>query len=200
MADVARINTRTLNHPNQYQTKLRPIIRTNVYILICSFDICILIFDLILLHVCKASIPAKPSHERQATRNEQRSTFVENPRQINLFMQNKPNFKKAKMSLTIYITIAYGKLDTWFSWKNKANSNPIKANFKEPFTVSFVEVAEGFMRTAAKCRLAELLTLSQYAEKLFFRQRNGITLHTARFPGLLNRFRKILFFQTKLGK
>jgi len=41
-------------------------------------------------------------------------------------MQNKPNVKDAKMNVSSFMTIKYEKLDTWLSWKNKPNTNPIK--------------------------------------------------------------------------
>ncbi len=56
------------------------------------------------------------------------STSVENPLQINPFMQNKPNVKDAQINVNSYIKSIYEKLDTWLSGKNKPNSNPIKPN------------------------------------------------------------------------
>jgi len=41
------------------------------------------------------------------------STFVENPLQIDLFMQDKPNVKYAKMNVSSFITSKYVKVDTW---------------------------------------------------------------------------------------
>ena len=58
------------------------------------------------------------------------STFVENPLQIDLFMQNKPKVKNAKINVSSFITSKYVKLDTWWNQKNKPNSNPIKPNLK----------------------------------------------------------------------
>jgi len=46
--------------------------------------------------------------------------------QIAPFMQNKPNFQKAQMNVSDYITREYEKEDTWWSGKNKPNSNPIQ--------------------------------------------------------------------------
>jgi len=54
------------------------------------------------------------------------STTVESALQIAHFMQNKPNFQKAQMNVSDYITREYGKKDTWWSGKNKPNSNPIQ--------------------------------------------------------------------------
>ncbi len=41
------------------------------------------------------------------------STSVEDPLQINLFMQNKPNFKFAQINVNSYMKSIYEKLDTW---------------------------------------------------------------------------------------
>ena len=49
---------------------------------------------------------------------------------INLFMQNKPNFRKSQMNVTFFITRDYDKLDTWSSGKNKANTKPIQSRYK----------------------------------------------------------------------
>jgi len=44
------------------------------------------------------------------------STNVENIRQINLFLQNKPNFKKVKFTLTLFITRIYAKIDCYLNF------------------------------------------------------------------------------------
>jgi len=54
-----------------------------------------------------------------------RSTLVENSLQIDLFMQNKPNFRKAKTNVSFVYTKDYRKNDTFAVQKNKPNSNPI---------------------------------------------------------------------------
>jgi hypothetical protein len=57
------------------------------------------------------------------------STIVENPLQIDLFMQNKPNLKYAQMNISPFLTIDYVIMDTWLSGKNKPNqsqTNPIQ--------------------------------------------------------------------------
>ncbi len=41
------------------------------------------------------------------------STFVENPLQIDLFMQNKAKVKYAQTSVSSFITSKYVKVDTW---------------------------------------------------------------------------------------
>jgi hypothetical protein len=43
-----------------------------------------------------------------------------------LFMQNKPNFRDAKMNINTTVTMNYVISSHWLRRKNKANSNPIK--------------------------------------------------------------------------
>ncbi len=45
-------------------------------------------------------------------------------------MQNKPNFRKAKMNVNIYYTKDYQNFIPLAGQKNKPNSNPIKPNLK----------------------------------------------------------------------
>jgi len=44
-------------------------------------------------------------------------------------MQNKPNFRKAKMNATVFVTMYYENISNWTLGQNKPNSNPIKPNF-----------------------------------------------------------------------
>jgi hypothetical protein len=53
------------------------------------------------------------------------STTVKNPLQIDLFMQNKPNLRKALMNVNSFITKDYERNDIFAIPENKANSNPI---------------------------------------------------------------------------
>ena len=48
-----------------------------------------------------------------------------------LFMQNKPNFKDAKMNVNIYYTKDYKNFIPLAGQKNKPNSNPIKPNSRK---------------------------------------------------------------------
>jgi len=48
-----------------------------------------------------------------------------------LFMQNKPNFRKAKMNVSIVKTMNYKNFIPLAGQKNKPNSNPIKPNFRK---------------------------------------------------------------------
>jgi hypothetical protein len=57
-------------------------------------------------------------------------TDVMSALQINLFMQNKPNFRKSQMNVTKVLTKEYVHMDTWSSGKNKPNTNPIQSQFK----------------------------------------------------------------------
>ena len=59
------------------------------------------------------------------------STSVENSLQINLFMQNKPNFRKSQMNVSIYLQRAYENISNWTLGENKPNSNPIKPNLRK---------------------------------------------------------------------
>ncbi len=54
------------------------------------------------------------------------STSVENPLQINLFMQNKPNFQKSQMNVSSVITRDYENKRNWTLGESKPNSNPIQ--------------------------------------------------------------------------
>ena len=46
-------------------------------------------------------------------------------------MQNKPNFRKAKMSVNSLITMNYKNFIPLAGYKNKPNSNPIKPNLRK---------------------------------------------------------------------
>ncbi len=47
-----------------------------------------------------------------------------------LFMQNKPNFQKSQMNVSIYLQTAYENKSNWTLGENKPNSNPKKPNFR----------------------------------------------------------------------
>ncbi len=59
------------------------------------------------------------------------STIVESSLQIDLFMQNKPNFRKSQMNVNTDNTRDYENKSNWTLGQNKPNSNPIKANFRK---------------------------------------------------------------------
>ncbi|MFH1882904.1 MAG: hypothetical protein ABIL62_09365, partial [Planctomycetota bacterium] len=48
-----------------------------------------------------------------------------------LNMKNKPNFRKAKMIVSIFSKMAYENKHNWTLGQNKPNSNPIKPNFQK---------------------------------------------------------------------
>ncbi len=54
------------------------------------------------------------------------STSVENPLQINLFMQSKPNFRKSQMNLKFCKQTAYENKRNWTLGQSKPNSKPIQ--------------------------------------------------------------------------
>ena len=56
------------------------------------------------------------------------STTVENPLQIDLFMQNKPNLVRRRRIANVFYTMAYENIRNWTLGQNKPNSNPIKPN------------------------------------------------------------------------
>ena len=61
-----------------------------------------------------------------------RSTFVESPLQIHLFMQNEPNFQKPKINLTHYSINDYKQKHLSRCRKNKpkqTQTNPIQTHF-----------------------------------------------------------------------
>jgi len=74
-----------------------------------------------------------PHNTQYATRDTSKghSTSVENPLQIDLFMQNKPNFRKAKMNVSYSNKMNYKKTNLALSEVEWANSNPIKANLQK---------------------------------------------------------------------
>jgi len=52
------------------------------------------------------------------------STLVESALQINLFMQNEPNFRKSQMNVSYYITMEYEKRTLGERGKNEPKTNP----------------------------------------------------------------------------
>ncbi len=46
-------------------------------------------------------------------------------------MQNKPNFRKSQMNVSIFSQKEYENLSDWTIGESKPNSNPIKANFQK---------------------------------------------------------------------
>jgi hypothetical protein len=56
------------------------------------------------------------------------STSVENPLQIDLFMQNKPNSPSVQIYINFYYIKDYQNFIPLAGYKNKPNSNPIKPN------------------------------------------------------------------------
>jgi len=46
-------------------------------------------------------------------------------------MQNKPNFSKSQMNLSIYLQTAYENKRNWTLGQNKPNSNPNKPNLQK---------------------------------------------------------------------
>ena len=59
-----------------------------------------------------------------------------------LFMQNKPKFPDAQMSVNSILTKDYERNDIFAVPENKANSNPIKPNFKIPDRIRSLSSSE----------------------------------------------------------
>ncbi len=55
-------------------------------------------------------------------------TDVMSPLQINLFMQNKANFRKVKLNVNKVLTKDYEQMDTWSIRKKQSQTKPNKAN------------------------------------------------------------------------
>ncbi len=67
------------------------------------------------------------------------STTVENPLQINLFMQNKPNLRKSQMNANLYNTTDYERKRDWTLGESKPNSNPISIKPKMDVNLYIIE-------------------------------------------------------------
>ncbi|MHC4889941.1 MAG: hypothetical protein ACYTEO_10825, partial [Planctomycetota bacterium] len=52
-------------------------------------------------------------------------TLVKNPLQIAPFMQNKPNFRKSQMNVSIFSQKAYENISDWTLGKNKPNQSQL---------------------------------------------------------------------------
>ena len=65
------------------------------------------------------------------------STSVEDSLQINLFMQNKPNFRKSQMNVNIYYTMDYKNIIPLAGQKNKPNCRKSKNDAKSVFTMDY---------------------------------------------------------------
>ncbi len=95
-----------------------------------SFAFYILIFDFPSRIPLMSLIVSTYVHIRHLYNCKEAFTDVMSALQINLFMQNKANFRKSQMNVSKVLTSDYVKMDTWSSSKNKPNSNPIQTQFK----------------------------------------------------------------------
>ena len=78
----------------------------------------------------KTAKNCKKSYVSDKENRANHSITVENARQINLFLQNKPNSPNVQLSLTYLSTMNYVISTSLTKVKNKANSNPIQSQFK----------------------------------------------------------------------
>jgi hypothetical protein len=99
------------------------------------------------------------------------STTIESSLQINLFMQNKANFRKVKFDVNRVLTKDYEQMDTWSIRKTKpiqsqlkpiqSQSKPIKANIMPKQTQSCPpSVWRNKPNACPPCRLAGLPAIS----------------------------------------
>ncbi len=58
------------------------------------------------------------------------STTVENPLQIDLFMQNKPNFQKSQMNVSNYLKMTYENKYNWTLGENKPKQSQFQTQFQ----------------------------------------------------------------------
>ncbi len=65
----------------------------------------------------------QPSNEIKSTKD-----YVRN---YDLFMQNKPNFRKSQMNVSIFSQKAYENIANWTIGESKPNSNPNKPNLQK---------------------------------------------------------------------
>jgi len=102
------------------------------------------------------------------------STLVENPLQIDLFMQNKPNFQNAQMNANIYKTKAYDNKSNWTLGQNKPNSNPIKPNFKKAKMNVNSFITKDYIK---KCRFRSPKKQTQFLQRPKMNVSNIITMN-----------------------
>ncbi len=61
-------------------------------------------------------------------------------------MQNKPNFPKSQMNVSIFSQIDYENISDWTIGQNKPNSNPIKPNFQKAKMNVNLYIIEGYRK------------------------------------------------------
>ena len=104
------------------------------------------------------------SHEMLLPAYEGISTSVERPLQIHLFMQNEPNFRKAKINLSLYLTKDYEKNQTSAAPK----TNPNEPNFSGLTTTVF-SLQSRVMAHTAKRKKKKRNLFKDYLAYLFLR-------------------------------
>ncbi len=73
----------------------------------------------------------------------------ENDEKFDYFMQNKANFRKSQMNVSIYLQTAYENKSNWTLGENKPNSNPIKPNFQKAQMSTNVFITKDYRRNDA---------------------------------------------------
>ena len=84
-------------------------------------------------HPCGAGSnwnPEKNRREKRQNNEKNRWKRVENDENLSLIWKNKPNLLMAKMNVYTYMKRGYEDFSDFVRRKNKANSKPIKANYR----------------------------------------------------------------------
>jgi hypothetical protein len=126
-----------------------------------------------------------------------RDTFTDvmSALQIHLFMQNKPNFRKSQMNVSSLLTKDYDKKDTWWSGKNKPNSNPIQSQFKantKPIKANSNPIQTQFQSQYMLLRLTisnSLKSLGYYADEI--EAPNAYYRPAGKYPGRFNNYKYV---------
>ncbi|MHC4463024.1 MAG: hypothetical protein ACYS30_16580, partial [Planctomycetota bacterium] len=92
-------------------------------------------------------------------------TLVKNPLQIAPFMQNKPNFRKAKMNVTYYITKNYENVPLCRRGENKPNQTQSPLNFDIKINTTTTKKIPIFSKTRI---ISILFTICDYLIKNCF--------------------------------
>ena len=98
-----------------------------------------------------------------------------------LFMQNKPNFQKAKMNVNIYYTKVYKNETAFRRVKNKPNSNPICSELVEHISKQLVAARPRSPESAKMARKIDVLKLQNIILKksnfLYPNRLNSLSQH-----------------------
>jgi hypothetical protein len=99
---------------------------------------------------------------------------------MNKIMQNKPNFKNARMNITSFTTMNYEKITMNSAVKNKPKTNPNKPNFTPPTCAS----EDGYQRIKKEYKKSVIIRVNPWL--LFYCKTNPIK------PEVLNVFLSVV--------